>query len=234
MASYTKKSPWPPRPNPDLVWSRDWEQPTVHEYSQAFIAWSLPYNTLEGKDEVKDSKQVLVRHILQIVRLGEQSRERYLNELSQRVLHYQGNPNHVYNSEIEEPMPYNTLPNRSGAMHWTTSKWAPPLKWGVPRQFHELNRKLGHWGIKRDKKYLIQEDPNNPLAEFSAWELYTIAIANSPYNPTYWIARAFQFFRDGFFDLALGDAYRAMVLAEVVTDPFKRNRRIGLYSLVHS
>jgi hypothetical protein len=234
MASYTKKSPWPPKPNPDLVWSRDWERPTVHEYSQAFIAWSLPYDTLEGKDEVKDSKQVLVRHILQIIQLGERSRERYLNELSERVMHYQANPNHVYNNEIEEPMPYDIPPNQSGATHWTTSKWAPPLKWGLSRQFHELNRKLGHWGIKRDKKYLIQEDPNNPLAEFSAWELYTIAIANSPYNPTYWIARAFQFFRDGFFDLALGDAYRAMVLVEVVTDPFKRNRRTGLYDLVHS
>ncbi|KAI9781987.1 MAG: hypothetical protein M1839_005580 [Geoglossum umbratile] len=234
MASYTKKSPWPPRSNPDLVWSRDWQRPTTHEYSQAFIAWGLPYNALEDKNEPKDPKLVLVRHILRSIRLGEESRGQYLDKLADRIAQYQQNPNHVFDSEMESPVLYDRLPYQSDVTHWTMSEWAPPPKWGLSRQFLELNRNLGYWGVKRDKKYLIQEGPNDQLTEFSAWELYTISLANSPYNPTYWIARAFQFFRDSFYDLALGDAYRAMVLVEVITDPFQRNRRTGLYNLVHS
>ncbi|CAL5868447.1 uncharacterized protein PFLUO_LOCUS2672 [Penicillium psychrofluorescens] len=85
---------------------------------------------------------------------------------------------------------------------------------------------LSHWGINRLEKYRVHPatDPNmTPL------DMYTFAIHLSPYNPTYWLSRAYCHYQQEFFDLAIGDAYRAQLLCEVVTDDLARNKQPGLY-----
>ncbi|KAI9844067.1 MAG: hypothetical protein M1838_002323 [Thelocarpon superellum] len=64
---------------------------------------------------------------------------------------------------------------------------------------------------------------------YTAWDLYTWAIHCSPYNPTYWVARAYLFYQLGSYSLALGDAHRAMILTETLVEPVGRARRSGLY-----
>ncbi|CAI7619774.1 unnamed protein product [Penicillium bialowiezense] len=101
----------------------------------------------------------------------------------------------------------------------------------------ELDRKVGilsqsdlsHWGINREKTPIITPARNETL---SALDMYTAAIHLSPYNPTYWTSRAYCHYMQGFFDLAIGDAYRAQLLCEVLTTALKRNQRPGLYTRV--
>ncbi|KAJ5339584.1 hypothetical protein N7452_006312 [Penicillium brevicompactum] len=101
----------------------------------------------------------------------------------------------------------------------------------------ELDRKiglmsqsdLGHWGINREKTPVISPARNTAL---SALDMYTAAVNLSPYNPTYWTSRAYCHYMQGFFDLAIGDAYRAQLLCEVLTTALKRNQRPGLYTRV--
>ncbi|KAJ5491428.1 hypothetical protein N7539_002995 [Penicillium diatomitis] len=85
---------------------------------------------------------------------------------------------------------------------------------------------LSHWGISRPAKFDL-EPWKQPKAD--ALEMYTVAIQISPYNPTYWVSRAYCHYLRGFFDLAIGDAYRAGILCDVLEQASERNRRPGFY-----
>ncbi|EPS25903.1 hypothetical protein PDE_00839 [Penicillium oxalicum 114-2] len=88
---------------------------------------------------------------------------------------------------------------------------------------------LSHWGILRERKFDL-EPWKKPKA--TALEMYTVAIQISPYNPTYWVSRAYCHYLMGFFDLAIGDAYRAGVLCDVLEQSSERNRRPGFYARI--
>ncbi|PLB36638.1 uncharacterized protein BDW47DRAFT_108193 [Aspergillus candidus] len=92
---------------------------------------------------------------------------------------------------------------------------------------------LSHWGITRGAgaRYTIRlEDGNNK--RYNCLEMYTCAIILSPYNPAYWLSRAYCHYQQAFFDLAIGDAYRAQLLYEVLFDPLLRNRQSKLYTSI--
>lgn len=86
---------------------------------------------------------------------------------------------------------------------------------------------LSYWGLTRtDNNFtfrLSETDVLKPL------DMYTWAILISPYNPAYWLSRAYCHYQQAFFDLAIGDAHRAQLLCEVLVDPRERNRQPGLY-----
>ncbi|KAF7123015.1 hypothetical protein CNMCM5793_001191 [Aspergillus hiratsukae] len=85
---------------------------------------------------------------------------------------------------------------------------------------------LSHWKISEGeprRRRIYPGDELNPL------DMYTWAIKVSPYNPTYWVSRAYCHYQQAFFDLAIGDAYRAQLLCEVLVDARCRNRYPGLY-----
>lgn len=88
---------------------------------------------------------------------------------------------------------------------------------------------LSHWGIRYTEKYALQ--PVNKV-DMSPIDMYTFAIHLSPYNPSYWVSRAFCHYQQAFFDLAIGDAYRAMLLCDVLTKRQERMRQPGLYPRV--
>ena len=85
---------------------------------------------------------------------------------------------------------------------------------------------LRHWGLDHSGESLI---PFSDSDYYSPMAIYTMAIHLSPYNPAYWVARAFLFYQRGLYDLALGDAYRAQYLVYVVNDVTCRAKRPGLY-----
>lgn len=85
---------------------------------------------------------------------------------------------------------------------------------------------LPDWGISRVNDFMLRISTE---AEFSPVEMYTWAILLSPYNPAYWTSRAYLYYQMGHFDFALGDAYRAQLLCEVLVNPLKRNTQPGLY-----
>ena len=85
---------------------------------------------------------------------------------------------------------------------------------------------LSHWGVNRNDNFtfkLSETDALKPL------DMYTWAILLSPYNPAYWLSRAYCHYLQALFDLAIGDAYRAQLLCEVLNDGRQRNRQPGLY-----
>lgn len=88
---------------------------------------------------------------------------------------------------------------------------------------------ISHWGVKRPHKYALE--PWN-RSKATALEMYTAAIQISPYNPTYWVSRAYCHYQLGFFDLAIGDAYRAQLLCDVLEQSSERNRRPGFYTRI--
>lgn len=98
----------------------------------------------------------------------------------------------------------------------TMAKWSGML----------VKSDLSHWGVERADKFTL-EPWKRPKA--TALEMYTAAIQISPYNPTYWISRAYCHYLLGFFDLAIGDAYRAQILCDVLEQAFDRNKRPGFY-----
>lgn len=85
---------------------------------------------------------------------------------------------------------------------------------------------LSHWGIPRKEDYMLKISEGRDL---SPLDMYTWAILLSPYNPGYWASRAFLHYQMGYFDLAIGDAYRAQLLCEVLVNPLSRNPQPGLY-----
>ena len=87
---------------------------------------------------------------------------------------------------------------------------------------------LNHWGISRTGP-ILSPATNTRL---TALDMYTTAIWLNPYNPTYWTSRAYCHYMQGFFDLAIGDAYRSELLCEVLTTSTQRNRRPGFYTRV--
>ncbi|KAK2750142.1 hypothetical protein FQN57_004638 [Myotisia sp. PD_48] len=91
----------------------------------------------------------------------------------------------------------------------------------LPRQ------NLSEWGIDRgDDNFMVKITSKRQL---SPLDMYTWAITLSPYNPAYWTSRAFLYYQQGHFDLAIGDAYRAQLLCEVLVNPLRRNSQPGLY-----
>ncbi|OOF93725.1 hypothetical protein ASPCADRAFT_150286 [Aspergillus carbonarius ITEM 5010] len=88
---------------------------------------------------------------------------------------------------------------------------------------------LSHWGIKRGDtgKYAIKITDEDAIG---ALDMYTCAILVSPYNPAYWLSRAYCHYQHAFFDLAVGDAYRAQLLCDVLVNSLHRNRQPGLYT----
>jgi hypothetical protein len=88
---------------------------------------------------------------------------------------------------------------------------------------------LSSWGIPRHEVYMLKLTRNGRLRPL---DMYTWAILLSPYNPTYWVSRAYLFYQMGYLDLAVGDAYRAQLLCEILCDPHSRNRQPGLYTRV--
>ncbi|KAJ5717426.1 hypothetical protein N7488_003072 [Penicillium malachiteum] len=88
---------------------------------------------------------------------------------------------------------------------------------------------LGNWSINRPQKYSIQPYGNEQMSTLS---MYTFAIHLSPYNPTYWVSRAYCHYQQAYLDLALGDAYRARALCDVLVKPTERSGRVGLYPKV--
>ncbi|KAI9882354.1 MAG: hypothetical protein M1823_005897 [Watsoniomyces obsoletus] len=86
--------------------------------------------------------------------------------------------------------------------------------------------RLRHWGIDRVGEFRM---PFGAGHIYRPIEMYTIALHLSPYNPTYWVARAFLFFQQGHYDLALGDAYRAEYLVHIVDTVQCRAKRPGLF-----
>ncbi|KAI9674521.1 MAG: hypothetical protein M1817_001859 [Caeruleum heppii] len=100
----------------------------------------------------------------------------------------------------------------------------------VQRKLNLLPRAdLKKWNSNGVKSTMI---PYDPQRRYTAFDLYTCAIIYSPYNPAYWVARAYMFYGQGDRDLALGDAYRAMTLTDVIVNVHKRAKRPGLYSRV--
>lgn len=88
---------------------------------------------------------------------------------------------------------------------------------------------LSHWGINRPEKYRVHPATDRDMTPL---DIYTFAIHLSPYNPSYWLSRAYCHYQQEFFDLAVGDAYRAQLLCEVVTDDLARNKQPGLFSRI--
>ena len=94
---------------------------------------------------------------------------------------------------------------------------------------------LGEWGIPQRGHVdsCADTDRGGPAEDqLSPFRLYTWALHLSPYNPTYWVSRAYLFHQKGYFDLAVGDAYRAYFLTEVLHDEAKKATIPGLYARV--
>lgn len=85
---------------------------------------------------------------------------------------------------------------------------------------------LSHWGVNRSDNFTFKISETDALKPL---DMYTWAIMLSPYNPAYWLSRAYCHYLQAFFDLAIGDAYRAQLLCEVLNDGRQRNRQPGLY-----
>ncbi|KAI9840669.1 MAG: hypothetical protein M1837_001393 [Sclerophora amabilis] len=88
---------------------------------------------------------------------------------------------------------------------------------------------LSKWGIKRKDNFAI---PYRAGPSYSAFDLYTWAIHLSPYNPTYWISRAYLYYQKGHYDLALGDAYRSHLLVETMENLDVQGSHLGLHARV--
>jgi hypothetical protein len=88
---------------------------------------------------------------------------------------------------------------------------------------------LDDWGIERPDQYALQPVENEYM---STLDMYTFAIKLSPYNLAYWLSRAYCRYQQAYFDLAIGDAYRAQLLCDVVDKAKERTRRRGLYPRV--
>ncbi|OQE31820.1 hypothetical protein PENSTE_c001G04877 [Penicillium steckii] len=86
---------------------------------------------------------------------------------------------------------------------------------------------LSQWGIKRKSKFILQPATNT---EMTPLDMYTFAIHLSPYNPTYWLSRAYCHYLQGYFDLALGDAYRAQIICNTVEQLNERNSKDGFFT----
>ncbi|OJJ66725.1 hypothetical protein ASPBRDRAFT_59521 [Aspergillus brasiliensis CBS 101740] len=101
-------------------------------------------------------------------------------------------------------------------------------------QYRVLPRSnLSHWGIQRDdaRKYTI-EITDEDDGGIGALDMYTCAILASPYNPAYWLSRAYCHYQQAFFDLAIGDTYRAEYLCDVLYDTYQRTLQPGLYTRI--
>ena len=127
-----------------------------------------------------------------------------------------------------EPSPIKIIGDPDGNMLLTKPS---PHREIVPDSEKSLlpREDLSAWGIPRKDDYMLRISKGG---ELSPLDVYTWAITLSPYNPVLWSSRAYLFYQMGYFDLAIGDAYRAQLLCEVVCDPLKRTRQPGLYPRV--
>ena len=107
-----------------------------------------------------------------------------------------------------------------------TNRAALHVQQGIlPRS--DLSQKWGH--DRNKKKFGI---PWSEEKRYTPLEMFTIAIYYSPYNPAYWAARSYMYYRLGFYDLALGDAHRAERLTNVIVSPLGRTEQKGLHMRV--
>lgn len=81
------------------------------------------------------------------------------------------------------------------------------------------------WGIPRKNDFMLDISGRT---SFRPLDMYTWAILLSPYNPTYWVSRAYLYYQMGYFDLALGDVHRAQLLCETITNNKDKNKQPGL------
>ncbi|KAI9800605.1 MAG: hypothetical protein M1833_003263 [Piccolia ochrophora] len=248
---------YPPRPNlyNEVEWG---PLPTAEDYELAYNAWRLPYETLEIDAETRPYPpgEVLIRHILDHFRnrYYDDVPDPTIDKDAQTRPGGQGgwtgdevgSPNaHV----ADEDVLYQgkkilddknfTVPLLLNALKMTKKDQGRRKKADLQRLLVDQERTnqevrlpallpredFPEWKIMKKDKFTI---PQAPGKLYDALELYTLAVSKSPYNPTYWIARAFLFYQRGEYDLALGDAYRALSLTEVITDVNKRAKRPGL------
>jgi hypothetical protein len=85
---------------------------------------------------------------------------------------------------------------------------------------------LTAWGIQREDQFVLNIQSPDGLTPL---DCLTWAILLSGYNPTYWVSRAYLYYEMGYFDLALGDCYRAFRLIETLVGPARRNMQHGLF-----
>lgn len=90
---------------------------------------------------------------------------------------------------------------------------------------------LSHWGIDRSDKYTLQPATNKAMTPI---DMYTFAIHLSPYNPTYWLSRAYCHYQQAYFDLALGDAYRAQIICNTIEQTKDRYSKDGFHTQVQN
>ncbi|GAD96949.1 SAP domain protein [Paecilomyces variotii No. 5] len=183
---------------------------------RALRGWT--YEEIFGSSEVSESssessadeivllegEEVLKARYWTVVRLRE--------ELQKRGLDYKGK-----SAELRQRLHDDELQRRRGTKKTEKKKEVSGI---LPRA------DLSHWGIRRQDSYAIKITEDS---HFYPRDMYTWAISLSPYNPAYWVSRAYLYSQQGFFDLAIGDAYRAQLLCEVLVNPQDRNRQPGLY-----
>ncbi|KAI9793476.1 MAG: hypothetical protein M1835_007195, partial [Candelina submexicana] len=127
--------------------------------------------------------------------------------------------------ELIPKKPYHTAQQRREILQEYVNS-GPSAKISTPGLYPRSN--LGSWGLPRENQFVIPPSQDQTRL-YSAFELYTWAIHLSPYNPTYWLSRAHLFYQLCHFDLALGDAYRAWYLIEMLVNATERNKQPGLY-----
>lgn len=98
--------------------------------------------------------------------------------------------------------------------------------WNADFQNRLPRADLGDWGIRRQGQFILDVQSDYGL---NALDCLTWAILLGGYNPTYWVSRAYLFYELRFYDLALGDCYRAFRLIETLEDAARRNMMPGLY-----
>ena len=85
---------------------------------------------------------------------------------------------------------------------------------------------LPQWGLHRKGQSLMSLRRGGILDPIA---MYTWALELSPYNPSYWLSRAYLYYQIGSYDLCLGDAYRAWFLLEILHSNLKRYKIPGLH-----
>ena len=142
--------------------------------------------------------------------------------------------------ELTDQLELRGFGNRWRDENWTVARCKEELyayeatKGLVPDSAVDIfpRQELTDWGVKQRRHVDSCVDADyGSVAEdcLSPFRLYTWALHLSPYNPTYWVSRAYLFHQKGFYDLAIGDAYRALMLEEVLR---KGRTTAGIYARV--
>lgn len=210
----------------------------------AYKFWSLPESDLRVDIERKghsflahdQSKHALARNVYEHLSAPEQSFGPLSGSQVDSIMERKWTYQEVFGLDDprKEDVHVNGKSLRDGS-HWTVKRLQRELsKRGLDtsgrrqdledRLYNEERHRLlprsdlSHWGINRKgrrEQHTIRFTPRNGL---NALDMYTSAIQLSPHNPVYWLSRAYCHYRLSFFDLALGDAYRAQLICEAMRD----------------